>query len=106
MRFLGWLMFVVGALIFVVGISILASDVVVGLKVGSWEPVGINILWGGEELQTERAGLTRISDVVGGFPIGLLVALAGVTVGNLGETPLIDRTKTIDAPPGRARKDQ
>ena len=89
MRFFGWLTFVVGSLIFVLGIVMLSVDVMGWLKAGSWEPLGINVLWSGDELQTEWPTLIE------GFPFGLLVALAGVGIANVGRSVVNKSEKSM-----------
>ncbi|MBR0932903.1 hypothetical protein [Bradyrhizobium jicamae] len=77
MKAIGWLTVLTGFLGGAVGLIVLSKD-------GAWEPLGINALWGGGDLQSEWIGVNKLANIVGDFPIGIVILLASIGVVQLG----------------------
>ncbi|MBR0801807.1 hypothetical protein JQ615_41475 [Bradyrhizobium jicamae] len=77
MKAIGWLTVLTGFLGGAVGL-------IVFFRHGTWKPLGINALWGGGDLQSEWIGVNKLANILGDFPIGIVILLASIVVVNLG----------------------
>lgn len=102
MKTLGWLTVVAGWLVALLGAFVLVVTVIIWFKAGTWSPLGLNALWGGGDLSTAWVGLDKLAKTFHDFPIGMLIALAGIGIVHLG-IRLVERADRIETQQWQSR---